>query len=42
MSYTQTAGNYCPGTKLQLVYSIAGEAETPNSVPQQNPTDQEV
>jgi hypothetical protein len=24
------------------VYSIAGEAETPNSVPQQNPTDQEV
>ena len=24
-----------PGTKLQLVYSIAGEAETPNSVPQQ-------
>ena len=31
-----------PGTKLQLVYSIAGEAETPNSVPQQNPTDQEV
>ena len=31
-----------PGTKLQLVYSIAGEAETPNSVPQQNPTDQKV
>ena len=31
-----------PGTKLQLVYSIAGEAETPNSVPQKNPTDQEV
>ena len=31
-----------PGTKLQLVYSIAGEAETPNSVPQRNPTDQEV
>ena len=28
-----------PGTKLQLVSSIAGEAETPNSVPQQNPTD---
>ena len=31
-----------PGTKLQLVYSIAGEAEIPTSVPQQNPTDQEV
>ena len=31
-----------PGTKLQLVYSIAGEAETPNWVPQRNPTDQEV
>ena len=26
-----------PGTKMQLVYSIAGEAETPNSVPQRIP-----
>ena len=31
-----------PGTNLQLVYSIAGEAETPNSAPDQNPADQEV
>jgi hypothetical protein len=31
-----------PGTKLRLVYSIAGEAETPNLVPNQNPTNQEV
>ena len=31
-----------PGTSLQLVYSLAGEAETPNSAPHQNPADQEV
>jgi transposase len=31
-----------PGTSLQLVYSIVGEAETPNSAPPQNPADQEV
>ena len=31
-----------PGTSLRLVYSLAGEAETPNSVPHQNPADQEV
>jgi hypothetical protein len=31
-----------PGTSLQLVYSLAGEAETPKSVPHQNPADQEV
>jgi len=31
-----------PGTSLRLVYSIAGDAETPNSAPHQNPTDQEV
>jgi transposase len=33
--------NY-PGTHLRLVYSIAGQAETPNLVPHQIPTDQEV
>ena len=31
-----------PGTDLRLIYSIAGEAETPNLVPHQNPADQEV
>jgi hypothetical protein len=31
-----------PGTNLRLVYSIAGEAETPKSAPHQNPADQEV
>ncbi|MGP0069959.1 MAG: putative transposase, partial [Isosphaeraceae bacterium] len=31
-----------PGTKLRLVYSIAGQAETPNLAPHQNPADQEV
>ena len=31
-----------PGTNLRLVYSIAGEAESPNSAPHQNPADQEV
>jgi transposase len=31
-----------PGTNLQLVYSIAGEADTPNLAPNQNPVDQEV
>jgi hypothetical protein len=31
-----------PGTSLRLVYSIAGEAESPNSAPHQNPADQEV
>ena len=31
-----------PGTNLRLVYSIAGEAETPNLAPHQNPADQEV
>jgi len=31
-----------PGTNLQLVYSITGEAETPNLAPRQNPADQEV
>jgi Transposase protein len=30
-----------PGTSLRLVYSLAGQAETPNSVPHQNPADQE-
>ena len=31
-----------PGTNLRLVYSLAGQAETPESVPPQNPADQEV
>jgi hypothetical protein len=31
-----------PGTNLRLVYSIAGEAESPNSALHQNPADQEV
>ena len=31
-----------PGTNLRLVYSIAGEPETPNLAPHQNPADQEV
>jgi hypothetical protein len=31
-----------PGTNLRLVYSIAGEPETLNLAPNQNPTDQEV
>jgi hypothetical protein len=31
-----------PGTTLRLVYSIAGQAETPNLAPHQNPTHQEV
>ena len=31
-----------PGTNLRLVYLIAGEAETPNLAPDQNPADQEV
>ena len=31
-----------PGTELRLVYSIAGEAESPSSAPDQNPADQEV
>ncbi|MGO9600001.1 MAG: putative transposase [Isosphaeraceae bacterium] len=30
-----------PGTSLQLVYSLAGEAQTSNSAPRQNPADQE-
>jgi hypothetical protein len=31
-----------PGTNLQLVYSIAGDTETPNLAPHQNPANQEV
>jgi len=31
-----------PGTSLQLVYSLAGEGETPNLAPHLNPADQEV
>jgi len=31
-----------PGTSLKLVYSIAGQAETPDLAPDQNPADQEV
>jgi hypothetical protein len=31
-----------PGTKLRLVYSIAGQAEIPKLAPHQNPADQEV
>ncbi|MFL6417156.1 MAG: putative transposase [Bryobacteraceae bacterium] len=31
-----------PGTSLRLVYSLAGEGVTLNSVPNQNPADQEV
>ena len=31
-----------PGTSLKLIYSIAGDAEASNSVPEQNPADQEV
>ena len=31
-----------PGTNLQLIYSIAGAGENPNSAPDQNPADQEV
>jgi hypothetical protein len=31
-----------PGTNLRLVYTIAGQAQTPDLVPDQNPADQEV
>jgi hypothetical protein len=31
-----------PGTNLRLIDSIAGEAETPELAPHQNPADQEV
>ena len=31
-----------PGTSLRLIYSIAGEANASNPVPEQNPADQEV
>ena len=31
-----------PGTNLQLLYSIAGQAEAPDLAPEQNPADQEV
>ena len=31
-----------PGTELRLVYSIAGEAESPSSAPHQNPAGQEI
>jgi Transposase protein len=31
-----------PGTTLRLVYSIAGQAETPELAPEQSPADQEV
>jgi hypothetical protein len=31
-----------PGTDLRLIYSIAGDAETSNLAPRQNPADQEV
>jgi transposase len=31
-----------PGTNLKLIYSIAGNAEPANAVPDQNPADQEV
>jgi hypothetical protein len=31
-----------PGTRLQLVYSIAGQVQTPELAPDQNPADQEV
>ena len=31
-----------PGTDLRLIYSIAGDAETSNLAPDQNPADQEV
>ena len=31
-----------PGTHLRLVYSIASEAESPNSAPHQNPAGQEI
>jgi transposase len=31
-----------PGTSMQLIYSIAGQAETPDLAPHQNPADQEV
>ena len=31
-----------PGTSLRLIYSIAGQAEASNSVPDQNPSNQEV
>ncbi len=31
-----------PGTNLRLVYSITGQAETPDLAPDQNPADQEV
>jgi hypothetical protein len=31
-----------PGTNLQLVYSIAGRAQTPDLAPNQNPVDQDV
>jgi transposase len=31
-----------PGTELRLVYSLAGQTEIPNLVPEQNPADQEV
>ena len=31
-----------PGTELRLVYSIAGETESPSSAPHQNPAGQEI
>ncbi len=31
-----------PGTKLRLLYSIAGEAQAPDLAPHQNPVNQEV
>jgi hypothetical protein len=42
LEYLNAAEFTYPGTSLQLVYSLAGEVETPNPVPHQNPTDQEV
>ena len=41
LKHLNAAGFTDPGTTLRLVYSIAGEAETPNLAPDQNPADPE-
>jgi hypothetical protein len=42
LEHLNAAEHTYPGTELRLVYSIAGEAETPKLAPHQNPADQEV
>jgi hypothetical protein len=42
MDHLNAAEFTYPGTSLRLVYSLAGQDETAESVPSQNPADQEV